>query len=208
MIKIVTIALMMISASIFAQDQVAKNILDKLSTATKSYKNIKINFSYIFENTTQGINESQQGILTLEGDNFKLEIDEQTIINNGESQWIYLKDINEVQIMEHDPNEDMMNPNKLFKIYENNYKYTYIGSKYNEGKKLQIIDLFPIESSSFIKFNIIIDEELNQLRKITLYDKNGGTYTYLITSFISNTTIEPFQFNLNEFPGVEVIDLR
>ncbi len=126
--KLVTIFLLAISTVLFAQDQVAKDVLDKLSTKTKSYKNMTIGYDFIFRNISQNINETQKGTLTLKGDNFRLEMEEQVIINDGESQWVYLKDMNEVQIMDHDPEDDMMSPNKLFTIYEKGYKYTYIGA--------------------------------------------------------------------------------
>jgi len=206
--KIFAILLLALSSTLFAQDQVAKDVLDKLSTTTKSYKNMTISFDFIFKNTSQNIKEIQKGILILEADNFRLEMGAQTIINNGESQWVYLADMNEVQIMEHDPEDDIMNLNKLFTIYEKGYKYTYVGAEAEKGKRLQIIDLFPEESGAFIKVTLAVDAAKNQLHKITMHDKNGGTYTYLITAFSSNTTIKPFTFNAADFPGVEVIDLR
>ena len=206
--KIFTILLIALSTILFAQDQVAKDVLGKLSTTTKSYKNMTIGFDFIFENTSQNIKETQKGILILEDENFRLEMDAQTIINDGESQWVYLADMNEVQIMEDDPEDDMMSPNKLFTIYEKGYKYTYVGAEAEKGKRLQIIDLFPEESSAFMKVTLAIDAAKNQLHKITIHDKNGGTYTYLIAAFSSNTTMKPFTFNAADFPGVEVIDLR
>ena len=59
-----------------------------------------------------------------------------------------------------------------------------------------------------MKITLAVDAAKNQLQKITIHDKNGGTYTYLITSFVSNTTVKPFIFNADDYPGVEVIDLR
>jgi outer membrane lipoprotein-sorting protein len=96
----------------------------------------------------------------------------------------------------------------LFTIYEKGYKYTYVGAEAEKGKRLQIIDLFPEESSAFMKVTLAIDAAKNQLYKITIHDKNGGTYSYLITLFSSNTTIKPFAFNATDYPGVEIIDLR
>jgi len=205
--KITTILLLAISSTLFAQDQVAKDVLDKLSATTKSYKNITIGFDFIIENKSQNIKETQQGILVLQEDNFRLEIDAQTIINDGESQWVYLADMNEVQIMEHDPEEEMT-PNKIFNIYENGYKYTYIGASSEKGKRLQLIDLFPEVSGEFMKINIAIDAAKNEIYRIRMHDKNGGTYTYLVNSFKSNTTIKPFYFDTEKHQGVEVIDLR
>ena len=208
MTKLFTTLLIALGTTLFAQDQVAKDVLDRLSATTKSYKNMTVGFDFIFENNNQNINEKQKGILVLQEEMFRLEMDEQIIINDGESQWIYLADMNEVQIMEHDPEEQMMSPNKLFTIYEEGYKYIYVGAEAEKGKRLQIIDLFPEESGAFMKVTLAVDAAKNQLHKITMHDKNGGTYAYLVTSFKSNTAIAPFIFKTVDYPGVEAIDLR
>jgi len=206
--KLLTTLLIAFSTTLFAQDEVAKYVLDRLSATTKSYKNMTVGFDFIFENKNQNINEKQKGILVLQQEMFRLEMEEQIIINDGESQWIYLADMNEVQIMEHDPEEEMMSPNKLFTIYEEGYKYSYVGAESERGKRLQIIDLFPKESGAFMKITLAVDAAKNQLHKITILDKNGGTYAYLVTSFKSNTDVAPFTFNATNFPEIEVIDLR
>ena len=207
--KLATIFLLAISTLLFAQDQVAKDVLNRLSTSTKSYKNMTIGFDFIFRNISQNINETQKGTLTLKGDNFRLEMEEQIIINDGESQWVYLKDMNEVQIMDHDPEDDMMSPNKLFTIYEEGYKYTYVGAESDGKKHLHIIDLFPEESGAFMKITLVVDAAKNQLHKITMHDKNGGNYSYKVNTFTTNSNnLAPFTFNLSKYPNVEVIDLR
>ena len=208
MTKLLTSLLIVFSTSLFAQEQVAKDVLDRLSATTKSYKNMTIGFDFIFENKNQNINEKQNGILVLQEEMFRLEMEELIIINDGEIQWNYLTDMNEVQIMEHDPEDEMMSPKKIFTIYEKGYKYSYTGDESEKGKRLQIIDLFPEESGAFMKVTLAVDAAKNQLHKITIHDKNGGTYSYLVTSFKSNTAVAPFIFNNVDYQGVEVIDLR
>ena len=207
--KLFTALLVALSISLFAQDQVAKDVLDKLSKTTKSYKNIIIDFDFILENKSQNINDKKTGRLEMQEDKFRLVIADQTIINDGKSQWVYLPAMNEVQIMEHNPEDDMMSPNKLFTIYEEDYKYTYVGPESENGKRLQIIDLFPKESSPFIKITLAVDAAQHELNKITILDKNGGAYTYKITTFTTNSNdLAPFTFNLSDYPNIEVIDLR
>ena len=207
--KLATIFLLAISTVLFAQDQVAKDVLDKLSATTKSYKNMTIGFDFIFKNTRQNINETQKGTLILEDDNFRLEMEGQIIINDSESQWVYLTDMNEVQIMDHDPEDDMMSPNKLFTIYEEGYKYTYVGAESVGITRLHIIDLFPEESGAFMKITLVVDAAKEQLNTITIFDKNGGNYSYKVNTFTTNSNnLTPFTFNLSKYPNVEVIDLR
>lgn len=206
--KIITLLLLVLTFSMSAQDQLAKEVLDKLSSTTESYKNISIDFEFIFENKSQEIRETQNGKIILENDNFKLELDNQIIFNDGETQWIYNSDINELQIIEHDSEDEMMNPDKLFKIYEKDYKYTYIGAESKNGERLHVIDLFPEESNSFMKITLYINVIKNQLDKLILFDKNGGTYSYIINTFKSNSLTKPLDFNIDQYGDVEIIDLR
>ena len=202
--KIITLLLLVLTFSMSAQDQLAKEVLDKLSSTTESYKNMSIDFEFIFENKSQEIRETQNGKIILENDNFKLELDNQIIFNDGETQWIYNSDINELQIIEHDSEDEMMNPDKLFKIYEKDYKYTYIGAESKNGERLHVIDLFPEESNSFMKITLYINVIKNQLDKLILFDKNGGTYSYIINTFKSNSLTEPLDFNIDQYSDVEI----
>ena len=193
-----------------AQDTRAKKILETLSNETKKHKNIAIDFKFIFENKSQAIKEIQKGSLIIENKRFILNLEDQKIINNGETQWIYLKEDNEVQIMEHDPDDDLLSPEKIFTIYENNYKQKLIKSeKISNTTTKHYIDLYPKKSEEFIKINLtIIDSKSMRLEKIIMQDKNGGTYTYIIENFDSNTNTEQFNFQVKDYKGIEVIDLR
>ena len=207
MTKLIAIILIALNTNIFAQDPMAKEVMDNLRRTTKSYKNISVDFNLIVENKSQNIKEEKEGTLILSGEKYLLIMDDQTIIDNGETKWIYLSDMNEVQITEHEE-DDIMNPNKLFNIYEEDYKYTYVSRDSRNGKYLHIINLFPKESGNFIKINLAIDATKNQLERITINDKNGGTFSYIVKSFKTNTVLKPFTFNINDFPNIEIIDLR
>tara|TARA_B100000287_G_scaffold422013_1_gene463422 strand:+ start:894 stop:1523 length:630 start_codon:yes stop_codon:yes gene_type:complete len=191
-----------------SQDKVAKDILEKISSVTKSYDNIKIEFNFLMTNKTHNINEYQEGILELEKNKFRITMDDQIIINDGAIQWIYLKESNELQITENDPEENTMNPHDIFTIYEKGYKYKYIGKKSIDNNNYDVIDLFPKESINFTKITLIINTIKNQLKEIQIQDKNGGTYKYVIKNLMPNTNLSPFKFNQEDFPDIDIIDLR
>jgi outer membrane lipoprotein-sorting protein len=169
-----------------------------------------VDFSFHFENKTQKISEKQDGNIKISKNKFRLELNQQIIISDDTTQWIYLKESDELQIMEYDSQDDMLSPNKLFTIYENGYKNNYVELKEESEKSTHIIDLFPIESNEFTKIQLHVDAEKIQLSQIILYDKNGGTFTYLITKFLTNTSLDQklFKFNNEAYPDVEIIDLR
>ena len=202
--------LLILSINSYTQDEKSNEILQQLSTNTKAYKNIDVDFDFKFENTTQGISENQKGNIKINSNKFRLELNQQIIISDDTTQWIYLKESNELQIMEYDSLDDMISPNKLFTIYEEGYKNSYVELK-NEGDiTLHIIDLFPIESNAFQKIQLQINSEKIQLHNIILFDKNGGSFTYLITKFSVDNNLDDnlFKFKSEEYPEIEIIDLR
>ena len=190
----------------FGQDEKAEKILKDLSANTKSYIYMDVNFDFNFINTSQDINESQKGNIKINQNKFRLDLNQQLIISDDSIQWIYLKESNELQIMEYDSQDEMISPNKLFTIYENGYKSQYIELKENN----HIIDLFPIESNEFKNIQLHIDQDKIQLKKIILFDKNGGSFSYSITKFITDKEIDEnaFRFNEANYPDLEIIDLR
>ena len=190
----------------FGQDEKAEKILKDLSANTKSYSYMDVDFDFIFINTSQDINESQKGNIKINQNKFRLDLNQQLIISDDSIQWIYLKESNELQIMEYDSQDEMISPNKLFTIYENGYKSKYIELKENN----HIIDLFPIESNEFKNIQLHIDQDKIQLKKIILFDKNGGSFSYSITKLITDKEIDEntFRFNEANYPDLEIIDLR
>jgi outer membrane lipoprotein-sorting protein len=195
--------------NVVAQDKLAEEILEKLNNTTKAYSSISIEFEHVFINKSAGINENSIGNLELMGENFRIDMPRQLIVNNGITHWIYLKEMNELTITNNDlEDEDALSPNKLFTIYNEDYKNAYVEASSVNGERIHIIDLFPKESGPIMKIRLTISVMKNQLNRLDLYDKNGGIYTYNIKSFKTNQELPPFTINVANYPEVEVIDLR
>ena len=173
--------------NVLAQDELAEQILEKLSETTKDFTSISIEFDHIFTNKNAGLNKKNSGTLILKGEQFRIDMEKQLIINNGTTHWIYLKEMNELTIMDYDSeDEDALIPNKLFTVYNEDYKIAYVHAKSINGERMHIIDLFPKESGPIMKIRLTINALKNQINILALYDKNGGVYTYNIKNFKSN----------------------
>ena len=197
---------MMFQLISFGQDDKANDILKQLSENTRSYETMDVDFDFNFVNLSQDINEAQKGNIKIYKNKFRLNLNQQLIISDDSTQWIFLKESNELQIMEYDSEDDMLSPNKLFTVYENGYKSNYVETTESD----HIIDLFPIESNEFKNIQIQVDINKIQLKKIILFDKNGGSFSYVITRFETNNDLasELFKFNVEDYNDVEIIDLR
>ena len=202
--KYLIIFLLFIYNISFTQEKIVNQILDDMFQNTSMYDNSTINFLFNYKNQNLDINTDQEGTIIIQGEKFNLQIDNQLIINDGITQWIYLKDVNELQITNNDPKQNTMNLNALFEISREDFKANYIGIS-KEGT--HTIELIPKESHSFIKMQLNIDNK-NEIKKIIIDDKQGGQFTYLITSLQTNSEILPFYFNSKNYNDIEIIDLR
>lgn len=191
---------------IFAQNNKAKIILDELSKKTKSYSSIKAKFTNTFSSTITDLNESQSGTIYLKDNSYKLELESQIIISDGETNWIYLIDEEEVNITEIDDEENELNPSKILTIYEDGYNYKFI----KEDSNVYQINLFPKEISPFSKVELFINKNKMQISSFIMIDKQGSHYKYVIDSFETNIELNNdfFIFKTTEYPNIDIIDLR
>lgn len=192
----------------FAQtDKKATTILNEVSTKTKTFKTIKIEFTYAMDNNKEKIHDKFKGSLLSKGDKYKLIAAGQEVISDGKTVWTYLKDAKEVQINNVSDDDDSFTPTKLLSGYDKDYKSKFIEEKGND----QIIELYPIKKGkSFTKVRLTIDKTKKQVSKFEIYDRNGSIFSYIVDKFITDLAVADtvFTFNKAEHPGVEFNDMR
>ena len=192
------------SISSFSNEKIKEEVLDDIVTKISGYKNISIDFDLLYENISLDIKTNKKGKLILENDKFSIDLDEQIIINNGDLQWTYLKDINEVQISNNELKVGVSNLSDLFKISKNDYKILFLKDEVN----FYLIELIPKTIKSFIKIQIKFQKQNKEISEIKVFDKEGGKFIYSINKLKYNLEIDSFYFDTSKFPGIEIIDLR
>lgn len=192
-------------------DQKAKNVLDAMSSKYQKIPAYKSDFTYELINEVDGINEKFEGEITVKGEMYRLALDEQLVINNGNTVWNYLPDVNEVNIESYDPEEAEMSPSKIYTAYKKGYKYIYLGDESCAGGTCAVVDLVAEDKDAQIfKIKLFINKSDNSLEKWTMFDKTGNKFIYTIDNFNPNVNVKDtyFTFDASKYPGVEVIDLR
>lgn len=199
--------ILLLVLSVSAQtDNNAQKILKEVSAKTKSYTTIRLEFTYKMENKAQSINDSYKGVLISKGDKYKLTVSGQDVISDGKTVWTYLQDANEVQVNTVSEDEEAINPTNLLSSYNENFKSKLI----KETPQEQIIELTPIKKKNFNKVKVTIDRTKKSVTSLSIYDKNGSIYSYIVNKMDVNQNFydNMFTFNAAAHPGVEVIDMR
>ncbi len=190
----------------------AKEILDKVSAKTKTYKSIEVDFSFTLENLQANITDQYSGNLVLKGDKYRASIMGVNNFFDGKTMWMLMEDANEVNISNADDmEEDMLNPTNIFTIYEQGFRMSYVGEAVLNGKKVDLIDLFPENRDKpFSKIKLYIYKDNLQFAKVEQIGRDGTNYIIDVRKMDVNKSYDDsyFVFDASKYPGVEIIDLR
>ena len=104
-------------------DPRAHAILNDVRKNLKSFRSLKIDFTFLSENRNERTSESQKGTILIRGDRFNLDFMEQTMISDGKTSWGFNRNTNEVHINRANPKDtEMLNPLALIDNYEKNFR--------------------------------------------------------------------------------------
>lgn len=195
-----------------AQDQKAKEILDKVSAKAKSFKSIYAEFNFKMVNEREDVSETYSGKLWNKAEKYKLELMGTVTYFDGTTIWTHMKDAEEVNISEPDPEDDnALNPAKIWTMYEKGFKWYYKQEKFEANRALIYIDLIPKDlESEYSRITLKIDKDKGMLYSMIRYGKDGNIYTITVINYKTDQpqTDSMFKFDKTKFPGVEINDLR
>lgn len=192
-------------------DPKALDILEAMSNRYKSIPTFEANITSTLTNEVDGVHEEFKGKITVKGDKFRLQLDDQEIINNGTTVWQYIPSAKEVNIDNYDPDSEDINPTKILNAYKKGYKYLYLEENVENGVACDVVDLVPEnKDAQYFKVRMNISKKDRSMLSWTMFEKNGNRFKYSITKFQPGVDVADnyFTFDTSKYPGVEVIDLR
>lgn len=193
------------------QDDESVVILKEIQQKLKALTTAEIKFSLCTEKDNKTLHLTQ-GNIWIKGDKYKLIIPSQHVFCDSINVWNYLPEQNEVTISPYDSKDDenAINPIKLVVNYQKYYRSAFIREISEKGITVQIIDLSPLQAAPFFRTRLTIDKKQKEILQISISERNGYTYTYSFNTFIKNPKINDvlFMFNPQQYPDIEVIDLR
>ncbi len=182
------------------QAQNAKQLLNEVSAKVKNYKNIKIDFKYMLQNTKENIKQDTRGDVTLQGDNYVLNMLGTTRIFDGKKIYTIVPEDEEVTIstFQKEDNKDIT-PSEMLTFYEKGYTAKMDIVQNVKGRKIQFVKLIPINSNAEIK-NILlgVDTQTKHIYKLIQIDNNGTKYTLTVNSFKTNLPLSQNMFKFDE----------
>lgn len=207
------IAALLFAAQGFGQDEKAKQILNDLSAKTKGYDNFMANFTMNLVDVQSDIDITKSGDIKVDGNKYRVKLDKDVVIGDGETRWTYQSESNEVYVDYEVEDEDSgLNPSKIFTIWESGFKQFYEGEVTVNGTQAHQINLHPTKpgETNYHTVKVFVDKAKMELLKVEVVGKEGDKYVYELLAFKANPGFgaDTFAFNKADFPGAEVIDMR
>jgi chaperone LolA len=200
--------LVLISGFCFAQS--GKEIIESLRKKYASIDDAVVKFEQTVKYGVSKFEQSFSGTFYFKKKNkYRIETDQQIVVTDGVTSWLYSKVNNQVIIDKYREDKDISSPEKFLLSISDEYIPVILRTERNEGKKIYILKLTPRdENSSIESAKIWIVEGDLQITRVEITDISGTVTTYSVKSIKINSGVEDSIFKFSIPSGVKVVDLR
>lgn len=190
-----------------SQGRLDENATEALQKASKKLQNVSGTVTLTLLDSQKKQTAKQSARVQYRKGMYRLTMDNQEVVCNGETIWQWNKDANEIVINNMPPESDvdLLNPGRLIANYGKNFRAKYIRTD-NDGTV--VVDLQPRSSQSYHKIRLFINEETGELRRIEVHKYDSSREIYDFSNQKYNTLKGNFSFNPADHPEAEVIDMR
>lgn len=194
-------------------DPAATAVLDKIKKRFDAFKTVSADFALEIE--IPGTDkEVQKGKLWQQGEKYRAQLSDRSIISDGNTVWVYLGNNQEVQIncANEFAAEGMLSPKDLLSIYEKEDYVYYLSNEFREGNKtVQQIEFKPTDrDSEYSKLRLTLDKNTLDVLRMKIFAKDGSRFTLSTENWSANKPIEAsvFRWQKSECSDCYVEDLR
>lgn len=182
----------------------AKQLLDRVAEKMKTYDNLSFDFTYALVNQKENIRQETKGVITVAGENYRLEIPEAIQIFDGQQRYTIVPENEEVTISGADSEDEMViNPTELLFFYQEGYDYHMDIQQNVSGRKIQYVKLIPANQEEQMAYLLLgIDRSNLSIYRLIEIGTNGTQTTLTVKNFSTNQTLASnlFTFNAADYP--------
>jgi outer membrane lipoprotein-sorting protein len=195
-ILLFTTILLLFNFSIQAQDNQAKDLLNKVTSIVKGYDNIVIDFKYSLNNAKENIHQDSKGNVTMKGNQYVLNFMGVTKIFDGKKSYTIVPEDEEVTISTINEKEDSaITPSKMLTFFNSGYKCSMDKLEDIKGRKIQYVKLVPTNTKDARKEILLgIDVQTKHIYNLIETGKKGTKTTLTVNSFKTNQPLSKNQF--------------
>jgi chaperone LolA len=193
-----------------ARADTAEEILEEVREKYDGITDAKLTFTQHVRFSLSAVSQEMRGTLLMKKpSHYRIELETQTIVTDGETVWSYSRPNNQVLIDHFALDERSLSPERLLTTAPTEYTAALLGEEELEGVTVQVVKLVPKDQTGILSsLKLWVDERTALMRQVEIVDVNGKETTYTVHSFEINPGLADSTFRFTAPAGADVVDLR
>jgi outer membrane lipoprotein carrier protein len=204
----VLLAFAFLGSGVAAQN--ADDVLEKVRKRYDSVTDAELRFSQKIMFPMTKVEQQLTGTLFIKKkDKYRVEMDEQVIVTDGQTIWSYSAANNQVVIDRFKQDDQSLSPEKILVGTPENFNATVVGEEKLGAYETTVLKLVPRDEQSFIhSLRLWVDEKEWMIRQVEIVDLSEKQTTYTVLQVRTNTGLQDSRFVYQIPKGADVVDLR
>ena len=183
----------------------ADALLDKVIAGMKADLPLQMDYSYSLYDGDEAL-VRDNGVMRLDVDRYSLLMGEMKVWCNGETQWSYMKEIDEVYITDASSDE----AKSLSPLYVMENYRDFCSKSVDFEKGLAVLTMRATDGNAVEKVVLYIDSSCNRLKGMDVFMSAQGCIKVILDKYQikCNFAQEVYECPVKEFETAEIIDMR
>lgn len=205
--QILTLALLLTPG--FSSAQSGDQIIADLNEVYESMEGLRGEFTQTMTSAFIDAPQQTSGTVSLQGDKYRVEAGDQTIITDGIATWVFTESTGQLLINDYVEDETSFSINNFFLNFDEKYDVEDVASEAHNGEAHHRLSLSPKSDASFFTHvTIWVRKSDSIVTQLVLTDVNETEMTFSLDAIQINPGFTEDTFSFTPPEGTEVIDLR
>ena len=203
--NIITCLLLLFAAQVVSAQNNADALIRVLVDQIKSHKNVEMIYNYQINSNGQNLGDVEKGHAWLQGEAYKIELQDQQTISDGKTIWSYLIDDEEVMVSNASEGTDNT-PLKLLTSLDKSYAASLTNI---DAQGIATIELAN-PKGQYKRVTLKVNTKKTELKSADIYMDDGNKIVVNVVEMKYDQKLDDnfFTFDAKKHPKVDVIDMR
>ncbi|MCZ6757635.1 MAG: outer-membrane lipoprotein carrier protein LolA [Bacteroidetes bacterium] len=183
--------------------QSSDDVIERLRTRYDAVQAMRATFSQTTSSTFLDNVEHFEGDILIQGDQYRIEMSNQTIVTNTIVSWVFNRSENQVLINDYELDENTFSLTTFLDEFDSAYDVV----SYEREDKLDVLVLKPQDPLSLFR-DVTVWADGDVVVRLDVVDMNDVEMKFELSDIIFNPELSDQTFIFSIPNGVEVIDLR
>ena len=182
-------------------------LLDRAVAAIRTDAAVQMDYGYTVYDDDGAVVYSDKGTMKLDNERYSLIMDNMKVWCDGQVQWSYMADIDEVYITAADSEEAQnLSPLYIMEKYRENYKLSY-----EDKGAVALVVMMAMDAEAEVgRLELLMDKKNARLQSLFIYMPAQGRIEVFLNNYVARCSFAAGEYvcPVDEFHTAEIIDMR